>query len=268
MYYELLAEGNHEFVDSIDRIFPRYRTSRLDSVVTDLGTAQRDKSEANLRTLLDSMYRWRQTDPKEFRNRGGTNGVGYRLWMEAKQGLKNRFGLVYAQPDPTEPETYPGDTINGFYVPQGEGIGEICHGFSYRWAVAAGKINTEEVSAVTKLYFGHNGNNMLERLFPGGVNHYPPARVGIDVQIQTGDIIGIFENVSLVHSLIARTDVKWFGANNQGCFGLPLGRTKVNITKAEQGHWTNTVPEEQDEPAHRWTTPNRARLLVVYRRIP
>ncbi len=37
MYDELLDPANNEFVTSIDRIFPRFRTARLTAVVTALG---------------------------------------------------------------------------------------------------------------------------------------------------------------------------------------------------------------------------------------
>jgi hypothetical protein len=67
----------------------REQTSRLGQVVMSLAMAQGNLNLRNLSDLLQALDGWRQHEPKEFASRGGTNGVAYRLWMEAKQVLRN-----------------------------------------------------------------------------------------------------------------------------------------------------------------------------------
>jgi hypothetical protein len=231
--------------------------------VTALGVAKQNPNANNLRTLLDRMTDWRRHDHRECENRGRTNGIGYRLWMEAKQGLKNSNGAIYNQPDPAEPGAYPGVTINGIYVPQA-GHMEICHGFAFRWAVAAGKLQPDP--ARTGPGGQHNGAAMLPVLYPGGVNAYPPARVHNNLQIQQGDIIGMFEGQALGHSLIAQSPNLWFSANNVGSFGGQVGRSQVNVNAAfgmfgaHQVGWVGA--------GNTWRRPDGGEVEVVYRRIP
>ena len=107
--------------------------------MTALKAVQNLRNAQNLQALYKAMHNWRTNEPKEFANRGGPDGVAYRLWMEAKQTLKNLFHRAFPESDPPKPATCPGDLILGIYVPEGEGHTEICHGFAYRWVIAAGK---------------------------------------------------------------------------------------------------------------------------------
>ena len=263
MYYELLDPANTEFVTSINRRFPRYRTARLDAVVLALGVAKNNPNAVNLRTLLDRMTVWRLREPKEFGNRGGTNGVGYRLWKEAKQGLRNIHHQGYLQFDPNPPPAYPGVTINGIYVPQA-GHMEICHGFAFRWAVAAGKLAPNP--AMTGPNAAHNGAIMLPLLYPGGGGAYPAARAGGVLQVQAGDIVGMFLGADLGHSLIAESPNLWFSANNVGSFGGGVGRSQIDVNGAfgiflgQQCGWVGA--------GNQWRRPDNAIVDVIYRRIP
>jgi hypothetical protein len=261
MYYELLLSTSTEFVHSIDRSFPRFRSARLDAVVTALGAAQNNPSAVNLRTLLDRMSAWRLQHPNEFANRGGTNGVGYRLWMEARQGLRNIHQQRYPQFDPHPPGSYPGVTIDGIYVPQANPM-EICHGFTFRWAVAAGRLPPNP--AMTGLG-NHGGAVMGPVLFPLGAAAYPAARVGGALQVQAGDIIGMFDAaLQLGHSLIAESPNLWFSANNVGAFGGNVGRSRVDVNAAygiyggQQCGWIGA--------GNQWRRPDNIVATVVYRR--
>jgi hypothetical protein len=228
MYAVMLASGNTDFVSGINRPFPAHRTSRLSEVVKSLEETQRALNHANLLRLLQALHAWSRDEPNEFANRGGTNGIAYRLWMEAKQMLLNRFKGLLSNPAPTMPSSCPGNVVLGVYIPPGEGGGEICHRFSYRWAIAAGK--TQETVPPVSLDF----TNSEETLFPLGVELYPDARTNGQMNVQAGDIIGMFSrqngHVALQHSLVAVTNTIWFGANNTGTFGVGLGRTEVDIT--------------------------------------
>lgn len=263
MYYELLDPANTEFVDSIKRGFLRHRSARLDAVVTALGVAQNNPNAGNLRTLLDRMTDWRRRDHNECENRGRTNAVGYRLWKEAKQGLRNISGVNYIVPDPATPLAYPGVTINGIHVPQA-GHMEICHGFAFRWAVAAGKLPPNP--AMTGLNASHQGVNMLPLLFPGGIHAYPAARAHGNLLVQAGDIIGMFIGVELGHSLIAESPNLWFSANNVGSFGGLVGRSQVDVNAAygvyggQQCGWVGA--------GNQWRRPDTQIATVIYRRIP
>ena len=262
MYYELLDQANTEFVDSINRGFPRFRSARLDAVVTALNAAKGNPSAPNLRTLLDRMTDWRRRDHSECENRGRTNGVGYRLWMEAKQGLRNIHHQAYPQPDPAPPPVYPGVTINGIHVPQA-GHMEICHGFAFRWAVAAGKLQPNPL--MTAVNAGHTGANMLPLLFPGGGGAYLAARAGGVLHVQAGDIIGMFLGAALGHSLIAQSPNLWFSANNVGSFGGGVGRSQVDVNGAfgvfggQQCGWVGA--------GNQWRRPDNQVVSVIYRRI-
>lgn len=263
MYLDMLAPNSNEFEAGINRSFPQHRTRRLDSVVAALTMAQGRPVGVNLRALLDRMHEWRNGEPNEFRNRGGTNGVAYRLWMEAKQALRNNFGQVHGQPVPAAPPACPGSAIGGVYVPPGEGNAEICHGFAYRWAIAAGKLR-ETVSAARGM--AYNGGNMLPVLYPGGGAAYPAARAGGVLQIQAGDIIGMFNGMALGHSLIAEGPNLWFSANNAGTFGMGVGRQRVDVNAAFPV--IGMIHTGWVGAGSQWMRPDGVALTVVYRRIP
>lgn len=268
MYYVMLEPGNSDFVDGVTRAFPRFRSKRLDAVITALDAAQRNHTAPTLRTLLTGMDTWSNQDPKEFANRGGTKGVAYRLWMEAKQALKDNFNQNFPGNNPQPPQNCPGTTLLGVYVPEGEGQMEICHGFAYRWAVAAGKI-PEDLVITARRGTTYNGTNMMRVLYPGGYNTLLPARVGGMMQLQAGDIIALFtppihrgQGPALAHSLIAKTATTWFSANNAGTFGVGTGRTEINTTQ-NFGHGCGWLGNDDQ---FRTVTGNVAH--VVYRRIP
>jgi hypothetical protein len=263
MYYELLEAANTDFVSAIDRTWPRYRTTRLDAVVGALTVAQGARTAVTLRLLLDALTTWRRLDPNEFNNRGGSNGVGYRLWKEAKQGLRNAFNQVYPMPDPAVPPNCPGVTINGIYIPQGSHM-EICHGFAFRWGVAAGKLAPNP--GMTGAFAAHNGVNMLPLLYPGGGAAFPAARAGGILQIHRGDIVGMFLGALLGHSLIAESANGWFSANNTGSFGRGVGRCQVNVNDnfgmygGLQCGWVGN--------GNQWRRPDNQVVSVIYNRIP
>jgi hypothetical protein len=264
MYAAMLAIGNTEFVSAIDRSFPRFRTSRLDEVVTSLARAQGNRSQRNLCDLLEALDAWRQHEPKEFANRGGTNGVAYRLWMETKQMLLNKFATVLPLHDPAMPASCPGSFLLNVYVPPGEGPGnrdEVCHRFAYRWAIAAGKMQeSPALSAGVNTRFESRDSEQV--LYPLGSANYPPARANGTMTVQPGDIIGMFEvrTGDLAHSLVAIAPTVWFSANNLGTFGVPLGRTQIDMTANFDGQagWVDN--------GNVWRNPTGGMVRVIYRR--
>jgi hypothetical protein len=262
MYAVMLHATNTEFVSGIDRTFG-YRTSRLRAVVAALAAAQLNRNVRNLSDLLHGLNDWRDREPNEYRNRGGTNEVFYRLWMETKQMLRNQFGMGTSFLDPAVPLNCPGSTLLNVYVPPGEGHAEICHGFAYRWAVAAGRI-PETLSAVTTAF---NAANSTPLLFPLGFPGYPTARVGGAMQVQPGDIIGMFTGgvpPVLGHSLIAdNPPTMWFSANNAGTFGVGTGRAQINTAAPPliPGHLVGW-----NGPGNSWMRPDGVALQVIYRR--
>jgi len=84
MYYVMLAPGNTEFVTAISRGVLRSRSRRLDAVVAAMEAAQKVRNAQTLSNLLNLLHAWCTNEQNEYANRGGTNGVAYRLWMEAK----------------------------------------------------------------------------------------------------------------------------------------------------------------------------------------
>jgi hypothetical protein len=191
--------------------------------------------------------------------------------MEAKQLLRNRFATAYADhADPPQPPDCPGTMLLGAYVPPGEGDAEICHGFSYRWLVASGRMPIHpDVSPVGGNY---NGHIMKPVFFPFPRPHYPPVRVARTLQVQAGDLIGFFDGPYLMHSLIAEDQTHWFGANNFGCFGSDAGRTRVDMT-IQGSRWINADGRKNadnellDDGGHVWRHFGQGGAVVaVYRR--
>ncbi len=178
--------------------------------------------------------------------------------METRQFLRNEFLQVPYPTDPPMPVGTLGDTILATYVPPGEGHAEICHGFTYRWLVAKGKLPLR-VAATGIVSFGAVASEAV--LFPAGVAGYPSARTGGALQVQTGDLIGMFTGQALSHSLIAETPTSWFSANNAGCFGTTTGRTRVDLTQAFpfgagwQGHGKQLAPTRRCGSDRRLSAP-------------
>jgi hypothetical protein len=274
MYRALLAVGDTTFVDSINRAFPRFRTGRLDRVVAAVQAAQANLTASNLADIINTMHEWRTNEPAEFANRGATNGVAYRLWMEAKQFIRNNFHQNIAYPDPPMPGGCPGTVLLGIYVPPGEEHREICHGFAYRWAVAAGKMAENAVLPAAAGQF--NPMTATPVLYPLGAAGYPAARAGGVIALQPGDIVVMFTppqdppgtiqpGVSVLgHSLIAETPTTWFSANNSGTFGVGTGRSQIDTTQnfgiflGLQSGWVAGT--------NQWRRPDLIVVEVFYRR--
>ncbi|MEZ5355053.1 MAG: hypothetical protein R2762_20650 [Bryobacteraceae bacterium] len=269
MYAVMLAPGNRIFAAAVERMNPRFQTDRLKQVIQALETAQKVPSAATLLNLLNTMNAWRTGEPAEYTTRGGTDGVYYRLWMEAKQMLANRFHQNYPGANPPIPPNCPGDTILGVYVPPGEGQVEICHGFAYRWAIAAGRIAENPLVPTTGVT-AFNAQNMTPVLYPLGFNGYPAARAGGVMQVQAGDIVAMFTVLpapnppALGHSLIAETPTIWFSANNAGTFGVGTGRSQINTAGAFGVYAGNQVGWVGN--GNQWMRPDGVAVHVVYRR--
>jgi hypothetical protein len=271
MYYELLAPGNTDFVQNVGRLLG-FKSARLTNVIAAIEAAQKVPGPATLRALLDAMHLWRTQDPHEFSNRGGTDGVAYRLWMEAKQALANRYHQVLPYPNPLMPFGCPGTELLGIYVPDGGGHREICHAFAYRWAIAAGKIR-ETPTLPARRYVGtFNAANSTPVLYPAGYAGYPPARIRGVMQTQPGDIIAMFvvppppHPASLGHSLIAETATVWFSANNAGTFGVGTGRSQIDTARAFPV--IGEIHVGWVGEGNQWMRPDGHAVHVVYRRIP
>jgi hypothetical protein len=220
--------------------------------------------------LLNALHDWRTQDPREFANRGGTTGVAYRLWMEAKQILENRYHVVFPHPHPPMPPNCPGTELLGVYVPEGEGHIEICHGFAYRWAIASGMIPEDHALPARSNFGAFNAANSTPVLYPAGYAGYPAARIGGVMQTQPGDIVAMFvvppppHPPSLGHSLIAETATVWFSANNAGTFGVGTGRSRIDtagVFGVIAGHHVGWVGA-----TNQWMRPDGHAVSVVYRR--
>ncbi len=272
MYYELLAPENTEFAQGVSRTFG-FKSARLKNVIAAVDAAQNVHGQVALLALLNAMHTWRTRDPREFAKRGGSRGVAYRLWMEAKQLLANRHHHAFPQPNPPVPPVCPGTTLLGVYVPEAEGHLEICHGFAYRWAIAAGKIpESPALQARGNIGTAFNAANSTPILYPAGYAGYPAARAGGVMQTQPGDIVAMFVVPPaplppyLGHSLIAETSTTWYSANNAGTFGVGTGRTRIDTAddfEAFDGHQTGWVGA-----GNQWMRPDGQVVFVVYRRIP
>jgi len=268
MYTQLLTRGNDGFATAVYRPgWNVHPTLALREVLAAVSQCQAHLTQAHLGTLFTRLFTWRTNQSPEYQDRGMTNGVGYRLWMEAKQLLRNRFGQIYVNhADPPEPAGCPGTTLLGTYVPPGEGQMEICHAFSYRWLVASGRLPIHDDPSPSTGPF--NGGAMRPILFPYPRPYYAPVRVGGVLQVQAGDVIGFFDPqpanpAPLAHSLVARDATHWYGANNLGCFGNSLGRSEVDLNHY-QGRWLDQAGHSDDR--NQWRTPTGAQLVAVYRR--
>lgn len=266
MYLDLLRPHDTTFETSINRMFPRYRSPRLAAVVLAVQAAQNNLTMNTAAAVASAMIKWRQQDPNEFANRGQTNGVGYRLWMEVKQLIRNRWGQQIGMADPPKLGA-PGDVLLNVYVPADPGHFEICHGFAYRWAIAAGKIAENPLLSAMNGPF--NAGNVTPVLYPNGAAGYPAARVGGVVQLQAGDIVAMFVNLghgnyTLGHSLIAETATTWFSANNTGTFGVGVGRVRVDTTQNFGVFMGNQVGWVGN--GNQWMRPDGQVVEVVYRR--
>jgi hypothetical protein len=280
MYLELLDPADNTFETSIARSPLRFRSKRLDTVVDKLNEAQAALNPMSLWALYLALADWRAKEPNEWASRGGTNGVAYRLWMETKQFLKNKFHKQTPTPDPMMPVGCPGTLLLGIFVPDGEGHIEICHGFAYRWAIASGKIlETPTVPATHGRIPDASGAAMDPILYPaaGGnpASHagLQPARVGGAMQLQAGDIVAMYVMPAggpgapqLGHSLIAESPTVLYSANNAGTFGVGTGRSRIDTTGAfpvigaTHTGWVGA--------GNQWMRPDGVAVDVMYRRIP
>ena len=112
-------------------------------------------------------------------------------------------------------------TVAGTYVPNhAYPHSEICHSFVYRWLIARGRITGNYPDPLPELN-GISGKRIL--FTPPGM----PARTGGIIQALPGNIIGFWDGMTLVHSMVVITPNSWFGANNAGCFGVGTGRTRI-----------------------------------------
>jgi hypothetical protein len=277
MYLELIAANDTTFETAINRPFPRMRTKRLDTVVSKLKAAQGAPNPMTLWALYQAMEDWKSNEPSEFSGRGATNAVAYRLWMEMKQYLQNKFHKRITTNDPPMPAGCPGDVILGTYVPEGEHMG-ICHGFAYRWAIAAGKI-TENLAAPARNYMlpNANGPTMDPILYPGSHAALQPARVGGVLQLQPGDLVAMYvvpvagapagTLPQLGHSMVVENPTTtWFSANNAGTFGVGTGRLRINTVQnfgVVAGHQIGWVGN-----GNQWMRPDGVAVDVMFRRIP
>lgn len=268
MYRVMLARGNADFVTGINRGFGRFRSARLNEVVQLLERAQAQNSldRPTLTGVLNALYQWRIGDPRDYADRGGTNGVAYRLWMETKQMLRNLFHAPAPANDPPMPQNFPVNIVLGVYVPPGEGHGEICHAFAYRWAVAAGRIREHPDFPARNAI---PTDDVPRVLYPLGYAHYPAARAGGVIALQPGDIVAMFavrpnHPPALGHSLIALAPpTTWFSANNAGTFGVGTGRSEINtlLNFSIEHHPVGWVGD-----GNQWMRPDDEAVHVVYRR--
>jgi len=277
MYFDLLKKNNTEFQDSVFRWTSWGKSDSLKNVINALHDAQKEPSLNNIIELCRSLEIWRDRELKEFLDRGGTNGVGYRLWKEAKQFCRNNFKMNYPSVDPLWKDSYPGTEIedsNGtkIYVPAPKQSDEICHQFTYRWLVASGKIACRDPY---KLDLPDAGQAQAA-IFPGNIEECSPVRTGGMMQTTRGDIIGfynIYESHPLIevagkkrpspdavravmfqHSMVARNNTVWVGSNNNTCFGVSGDRQDVKLNDSLWNGQENAF--------------KRGNLLVVYRRVP
>jgi hypothetical protein len=267
MYKVLLRPGDAEFESRISlNVFHR-RNDKLRTVLDMLQAAQRNCSQLALSNLMAALYNWRNEERDDYRARGEKEGIAYRLWMEAKQWMRNvyRQDTTVRWADPPMPPGCPGSFLVNTFVPSApEGDQEVCHAFAYRWAIAAGKIQENPAfPAAGRIAF--NFQNAAPVLYPLGLTHYPSARSHGVMSLMAGDIVAMYETLAnhavvLGHSLIAVTPTDWFGANNVQTFGKAPGRTSVTtLAYAAPSGWIGSENEWR-----RVADPGIAR--VVYRR--
>jgi hypothetical protein len=224
------------------------------------------RSQDQLFALLTALYQWRIWEGGEYADRGSKDGVAYRLWMETKQLLKNIFDEepYQNQHNPPRPTDCPGDTIMGVYVPPASRRdSEICHAFAYRGLVASGRLL--ETHPADSNDWGAQSSMFL---YPGGVGAYlanSPARANGVVLLQPGDLIGMFLDNTLVHSLIAVTATQWIAANNFGTFGDPTG----GRTLIDSAHGLRTDPHQVGwvDLGHQFRRVDGQVVDVIYRRL-
>ena len=268
MYKVLLSPGSTEFESRISLNVLHRRHEKLRTVLDMLQAAQRNCSQLALSNLMAAMHNWRNEEKDDYRARGEKDGIAYRLWMEAKQFMRNEYrqDTTVRWTDPPMPPGCPGSLVLNTYVPPApEGAQEVCHAFAYRWAIAAGKIH-ENPAYPAAGWIAFNGMNAAPVLYPLGLTHYPSARSHGLMAVMAGDILAMYEalpnhTVVLGHSLIAVTPTDWFGANNVQTFGKAPGRTSVScLAYAAPTGWIGSENEWR-----RVADPGVAR--VVYRRI-
>jgi hypothetical protein len=228
MFLDMLKPDNTEFQREVAEPKP---SKRLQTVLDNLQGCQvrlQDNrlGDVHLKALLTALDKWRTREGSEYTERGDRQGVAYRLWMETKQLLKNSCQQVPYPNDPPMPTDCPGSTTLGVYVPQVQRRdSEICHAFAYRWLVASGKLS-ERVYDPRSGAWGPGDSLFLYPHRP-----YPRARAGGRVMVWPGDLVGMFDNGVLTHSLIAITETQWFAVNNSGTFGdFTPGRTLIDFT--------------------------------------
>ena len=261
MYRVLLTLNNREFEEAVQRTSMHLKSTELKRVESELTKCRQNLNGMNLSALLQALYDWRTKNPKEYSDRGVPRGIGFRLWMEVKQMLRNNFGKRTAHPDPAMPPDCPGSLLGHQKVfvppPFEKPDREICHAFSYRYLIASGRLKDAGQSAGTDGQF--NATTMVHVFFPKGGAHYPAVRANGIMAVREGDLVGVFVGDVLNHSLIVVSSTVWFGANNLGTFGRPLGRTEVNLNQRLVGQWNGT--------GNLWKIGGKD-LALVYRRLP
>lgn len=272
MMLDLLAPGSTTFAQGVVGRAGGMRSTRLTTVLRAVAAAQKSLSAPSVSAVLVALHRWRIEDPREFSSRGSTDALAYRLWMESKQVLANRWGQAFAQPAPAAPSGCPGTLLLDVYVPEGEGNVETCHGFAYRWAVCAGRMReSPRLPARRSQPVTITGHTVCPVLYPDGYDGYPPAREGGAMRTRPGDIVAMYAVPSasrapmLAHSLVAESESVWFSAGNAAAFGTGAGRTRVDTARefpARDGRRVGWVG-----PGNEWVAPDGRAMRVVYRRM-
>ena len=168
MYKVLLRLGDVEFETKISlNVFHR-RHEKLQTVLEMLGAAQHGGSQLALSNLMAALHNWRSEEGDDYRARGEREGIAYRLWMEAKQVMRNAYGQDTNRrwTDPPMPPGCPGTLLMDIYVPPApDADQEVCHAFAYRWAIAAGKL-PENPAFLAAGTLSFNGQNAAPILYP------------------------------------------------------------------------------------------------------
>jgi len=92
------------FEAQITRGVLHYRTSRLDAVVAAMKEAERDPSDANLFEVAPALYKWRESDPNEFRARFGEDNYDELMAELLAARRASKFGI----PLVVDPGSHPG----------------------------------------------------------------------------------------------------------------------------------------------------------------
>ena len=152
---------------------------------------------------------------------------------------------------------------------------EICHTFVYRWLIASGIYSGNySPSFPNPQECELNGATAKPLLFPVISGHdarrihpTPPwvktkPRYYLNgVKVERGSIVGFWNGANLSHSMIAITPSSWIGVNNQGCFGVGMGRKTVNdvphfSVRTHRCGWLDS--------GNVWMTPFNQQLTVTY----